>query len=60
MASYNTLTYEDRGDGIGVITLNRPERLNAISWEMVDEFHDCLSALEGSVNTRVVAGNAAA
>jgi enoyl-CoA hydratase/carnithine racemase len=54
MSDYNTLTYEARGDGIGVITLNRPECLNAISWEMVEELHACLTELEQAVNTRVV------
>ena len=42
MAKYNTLTYHTIDDEIGVITLNRPELLNAISWEMVEEFHECL------------------
>ncbi len=54
MTQYNTLRYEERDGGIGVITLNRPDILNAISWEMVEEFHACLGELEQAVNTRVV------
>lgn len=54
VTAYNTLTYEARDDGIGIITLNRPETLNAISWEMVEELHACLGELEQAVNTRVV------
>ena len=54
MSSYNTIRYHVIDDEIGVITLNRPESLNAISWEMVEEMHTCLSELEHAVGTRVV------
>ena len=54
MAKYNTLTYHTIDDEIGVITLNRPELLNAISWEMVEEFHECLRVIEVDTAVRVV------
>lgn len=45
--SYNTitLTYEDR---LATITLNRPDKRNAISFELVDEFLRALDEVEAS------------
>ena len=43
--TYETLAFENRA-GIGVLTLNRPERLNAINKTMVDELNALLDAIE--------------
>ena len=45
--SYNTitLTYEDR---IALLTLNRPDKRNAISFELVEEFLRALDEVEAS------------
>jgi enoyl-CoA hydratase len=35
-----------------VLTLNRPEKLNALSYELIDELMDCLNALERDDSVR--------
>src|SRR6202030_2246635 len=39
---------------VALVTLNRPERLNALSWDLVDELHATLDRLERDNATRVV------
>ena len=39
---------------VTLVTLNRPERLNALSWDLVDELHAVLDRLEQDTTTRVV------
>jgi enoyl-CoA hydratase len=51
--TYETITFENRG-GIGIITLNRPERLNAINNAMVDELNALLDAIERDESVRAV------
>jgi enoyl-CoA hydratase len=52
--SYQTINFICPEKGIGLITLDRPERLNAITWELVDEVHECLSEIESDPSIRVV------
>lgn len=53
----------EQNDGIATVTLNRPERLNAISWDLVKELHAALTTAMRSSDVRVViltgAGNRA-
>ncbi|MHA2394208.1 MAG: enoyl-CoA hydratase/isomerase family protein [Promethearchaeota archaeon] len=54
MKEYKTLTIDEREDGISIITLNRPERLNAINFELIEEFLDYLDHLEENFDIHVV------
>lgn len=54
MGEYSTLRFEHHGESIAVITLDRPDRLNAITWTMVNEMHAVLDRLEQDLHTRVV------
>lgn len=54
MAQYETITFETVEDGIGLLTLNRPKALNAMSMQLVEELHACLTELEEDIETRVV------
>ena len=53
MSSFETITFDTRG-GIGRLTLNRPERLNAMTNRMVVEVHDCLRAVAERKDVRVL------
>ena len=50
----NTLTLDRPRPEVAVITLSRPERLNAITFEMVDELHAVLDELDRDNGCRVV------
>src|SRR5277367_6922686 len=52
-ASYNTLKYEKDG-AVATITLNRPDKRNAISSAMIDELMGALNAAEGDPALRVL------
>ncbi len=54
MPDYQTLTFETPEEGIALMTFNRPDSLNAITWEMVEEIHDVLSLLEREPELRVL------
>ena len=41
-------------NGVGVLTLNRPEKLNALSTALLDEFSAALDAAEADPEIRVV------
>jgi len=42
MGPNDTVVLERRADGVRLITLNRPDRLNAITNELVEDLHDAL------------------
>jgi enoyl-CoA hydratase len=42
------------GEGIDVVTLNRPDRLNTLSFELIDELHAVLAACRHDRTCRVV------
>jgi 2-(1,2-epoxy-1,2-dihydrophenyl)acetyl-CoA isomerase len=41
-------------EGVGVITLNRPERLNAVSWEMASDLASLLGEIRFRDEVRVL------
>ena len=56
--SYKYLIVEKRASGVAVVTMNRPEILNAINWEMHEELEDVFVKLDHdkSVNAIVLTG----
>lgn len=50
----NTILLERREGGIALVTLNRPERLNAITPEWIEDMHSVLNALETEHSLRAV------
>jgi len=51
--AYETIVYE-RKEGIGIITLNRPDRMNAINMQLVRELDDVMDQIEKDEEVRVV------
>src|SRR6187431_1584007 len=54
MKQPTTFLYEQDEQGIATITLNRPERLNALTFEVYRELTDTLAALRDEPAVRVV------
>lgn len=54
MEEYETIKVQEREDGISIITFNRPNRLNAIDFQFVEDLHDYLNKLENNLSIRVV------
>ena len=50
----SNLIREELADGVLLVTLNRPERLNALTFEMFNELHDLCSAIQDDERTSVV------
>jgi len=50
---YKTIHYKEK-EGIGFITLNRPNRANALSLELLEELFSCLKDISGGKETRVL------
>lgn len=51
--AYETIVYEKKGP-VGILTLNRPDRLNALAPELVAEVGACLDEVEKDDDVRVL------
>ncbi len=51
--AYETLLYDQR-NAIGYVTINRPEKLNALNRKVMEELLDCFEALQKDQEVRVV------
>lgn len=54
MSAYTTLTLDRPADGVALITLNRPERLNAISFRMFEEWQQACAETATDDDVRVL------
>ena len=51
---FETLLFELRDDGIGILTLNRPEKLNAMNFQMIEDLHHIFDNLMVNLDCRVL------
>ena len=54
MFTPKSFLYETSPTGVATITLNRPERLNALTFEVYRELTDIFSALRSETSVRTV------
>ena len=52
--NFKTIKFELQEDGIGILTLNRPDNLNAINFQMVEDLHKLYDHLMINLDCRVV------
>ncbi|MFW9947989.1 MAG: enoyl-CoA hydratase/isomerase family protein [Candidatus Odinarchaeota archaeon] len=52
--NFKTIKFELKENGIGIVSLNRPEKLNAISFQMEEDLHNLLDGLMVNLNCRVL------
>jgi len=51
---FETIKFELREDGIGILTLNRPDKLNAMSFQMFEDLHTIFDNLMVNLDCRVL------
>ncbi|MFH0787497.1 MAG: enoyl-CoA hydratase/isomerase family protein [Pseudomonadota bacterium] len=54
LKAYKSILFEELESRIGLVTLNRPEKLNAINAEMIGEFEDLFTYLSRDDSIRVL------
>ena len=51
---FRTLLFEEREPSIGMVTMNRPDQLNAINVEMLEDFEQLFGELSRDDSIRVL------
>ena len=51
---FETIKFELQDNGIGILSLNRPKKLNAISFQMEEELHELLDMLTINLKCRIL------
>ncbi|MFX0001621.1 MAG: enoyl-CoA hydratase/isomerase family protein [Candidatus Hodarchaeota archaeon] len=49
-----TIKFEVQENGIGILTLNRPDKLNALNFQMIEDLHSILDNLMVNLDCRVL------
>ncbi|MBD3342157.1 MAG: hypothetical protein GF353_23855, partial [Candidatus Lokiarchaeota archaeon] len=52
--NFETIQFELKENGIGLLTLNRPDKLNAMNFQMIQDLHDLFDDLTVNLDCRVV------
>ena len=52
--AFDTLELEIQENGIAILTINRPDAMNAINAQMMDDYNKAMDLLNDSFDTRVV------
>ena len=52
--NFETIIFDLQENGIGILTFNRPEKANAISFQMVKDLHSLFDHLETNLDCRVL------
>ena len=52
--NFKTIKFELRENGIGILSLNRPEKLNAINFQMEEDLHELFDHLMTNLDCRVL------
>ena len=56
---FETIKFELQEDGIGILTLNRPDKLNAMNFQMIEDLHAIFDNLMINLDCRVLIFKAA-
>jgi enoyl-CoA hydratase/carnithine racemase len=54
MREFETIKFEQKENGLSILTLNRPDKLNALSIQLLEEFNEVLDYLNWNFDCRVL------